>query len=274
MQERSSRIHRGRFRIHDTGGRASHSAAKAVARRRTTGFDMGQLPIPVALRTTAGEHLGFADRPPRSGPSADFDPIDRRTCCREAFFLLGALAAILFAAYRLIQTLAGERIDEMVKSDSPQRPSSPNRNPSRARGIGSLNRSRTGTAGGRFRAGRRWRRYTSLPRNHHSRRDSPRQRFQPGQNRRHPDARSGHSQRLSQGHCFPCDVHHVAGRRLLVGWPRGTLLFGWGVQFSEADALVRDGLASGDARACEFEGRPLAPRSPQCGSSDRGPAAG
>src|SRR6516225_1152640 len=32
------------------------------------------------------------------------------------FLWLGALAAILFAAYRLIQTLAGERIDEMVKS--------------------------------------------------------------------------------------------------------------------------------------------------------------
>ena len=42
------------------------------------------------------------------------------------FFWLGTLAAILFAAYRLTQTLAGERIDEVVKSDSGQRRSSPN----------------------------------------------------------------------------------------------------------------------------------------------------
>jgi len=45
------------------------------------------------------------------------------------FLWLGALAAILFAAYRLIQTLAGERIDEMVKSDSRQHLSSPNPQP-------------------------------------------------------------------------------------------------------------------------------------------------
>ena len=45
------------------------------------------------------------------------------------FLWLGALAAILFAAYRLIQTLAGERIDEMVKSDSRQHLSSPSPQP-------------------------------------------------------------------------------------------------------------------------------------------------
>jgi hypothetical protein len=45
------------------------------------------------------------------------------------FLWLGALAAILYAAYRLIQTLAGERIDEVVKSDSGQHSSSPNPQP-------------------------------------------------------------------------------------------------------------------------------------------------
>jgi len=38
---------------------------------------------------------------------------------------LGTLAAILFAAYRLIQMLAGERIDEMVKGDSGRHPAGP-----------------------------------------------------------------------------------------------------------------------------------------------------
>src|SRR5262249_21248958 len=45
------------------------------------------------------------------------------------FLWLGALAAILFAVHRLIQTLAGERIDEVVKSESGQHPSSPNPQP-------------------------------------------------------------------------------------------------------------------------------------------------
>jgi hypothetical protein len=130
---------------------------------------------------------------------------------------LGTLAAILFAAFRLIQTLAGERIDKVVKGDSGLLPASLNSQPGAPpvalalstvpgpeRPADSLARGATVGAAQVILE-------TITP-------DAIPATSVSGQaNRCDPAARSGHSERLPKGRHLPCDSHNGPACRLLAG---------------------------------------------------------